>query len=57
MIKAILFDFIGTTVKEAYNDVINQCFANAFSDHKIHVDSLFFTKNRGLDKRLLLRMY
>ncbi len=56
MIKAILFDYIGTTVKETKNDVKNQCFANAFSDHKIHVDSLLFTKSRELDKRLLLKM-
>ena len=38
MIKAIVFDFIGTTVREADPAVINVCFEKAFADNNISVD-------------------
>lgn len=35
MIKAVLFAYIGTTVKEAESAVINKCLEKAFADNNL----------------------
>lgn len=50
MIQAVLFDLIGTTVKEEDPDTINNCFEEAFADNQITVDKAFIRENRGKDK-------
>jgi phosphoglycolate phosphatase-like HAD superfamily hydrolase len=52
-IKAVLFDFIGTTVLEK-DDVINNAFKNAFSQVGIPFDSEMLHRNRGRDKREII---
>jgi phosphonatase-like hydrolase len=54
MIKAVLFDFIGTTVKEADPDVINNCFESAFADNNIPVNIAALKKERGKDKKIII---
>lgn len=54
MIKAVLFDLIGTTVSETDPEIINNCFEKAFSDNNIPVDTSLIKKNRGKDKRLII---
>ena len=49
--KAILFDFIGTTVLEKNSSVISICFANAFNENGIPANLDMVKANRGLDKR------
>lgn len=52
-IKAVLFDFIGTTVLEN-GDVINAAFKNAFYQEGVQIDSDILNKNRGKDKREII---
>ena len=52
--KAILFDFIGTTVAERDSGIINNCFAKAFKDHKITADIEFLKQHRGKDKKIII---
>ncbi|MDP4261644.1 MAG: HAD-IA family hydrolase [Bacteroidota bacterium] len=54
MIKAVLFDFIGTTVKEAHPEVINNCFEKAFTDNNVPVDISLLKKERGKDKKVII---
>jgi len=54
MIKAILFDFIGTTVKEADPDVFTRCFMKAFADNAIPITPAAFAKERGKDKKTMI---
>ena len=54
MIKAVLFDLIGTTVSETDPEIINNCFEKAFSDNNIPVDTSLIKKDRGKDKRLII---
>lgn len=49
-ITAVFFDFIGTTVLEKNNDVVLNCFQNAFSDFGINVDKEVLKQHRGKDK-------
>jgi phosphonoacetaldehyde hydrolase len=51
LIHAVLFDMIGTTVKEKKPSFINDCFGSAFSDHGITVTREQIRANRGMDKR------
>jgi phosphonoacetaldehyde hydrolase len=50
-IKAVLFDFIGTTVMEKDPLTINKCFSQAFNDHEVPVTDRFIIINRGKDKK------
>jgi len=54
MIKAILFDFIGTTVKEADPDVFTRCFMKAFADNDIPITGSAFARERGKDKKTMI---
>src|SRR6187402_2434559 len=54
MIKAVLFDFIGTIVQEQEPDIINHCFEMAYADHGIPANTEFFKNNRGRDKRRVI---
>jgi phosphonatase-like hydrolase len=51
MIRVVLFDVIGTTVREAYPDAINDCFERAFSDNQVSVSYDYLKSNRGKDKK------
>lgn len=53
-IKAVLFDFIGTTVIEKDPSALNRCFVKAFSDHNIKVDTDLIKANRGKDKKEMI---
>lgn len=55
MIQAVLFDVIGTTVKEADPEIIPSCFQQAFDAHAVKVDLSVLKKNRGKDKRIMIR--
>ena len=54
-IKAVLFDFIGTTVKEKDSSVITSCLSKAFQDHGIFLTSNFFIYNRGKNKLAIIK--
>src|SRR6185369_18065498 len=54
-IKAVLFDFIGTTVLEK-DDVINQSFKNAFQQEGVKIDSEVLNQNRGKDKHEIINL-
>lgn len=51
MIKAVIFDMVGTSVMEKDPSMINQCFEVAFRDHGVHVPAGLIIANRGKDKR------
>ena len=55
MIEVILFDFIGTIVKEENNEIVNNCFAKAFADNKVSIDISFLKKERGKDKKVIIK--
>ena len=50
-ISVVMFDVIGTTVKESYPDAINDCFEKAFTDNDVTVELDFLKENRGKDKK------
>jgi phosphonatase-like hydrolase len=50
IIKAVLFDLIGTTVKEKDPEYINNCFINAFNENGIKVLTENIRVHRGRDK-------
>jgi phosphoglycolate phosphatase-like HAD superfamily hydrolase len=50
MIKAVLFDVIGTTINENDPDTINKCFQKAFTDNGFSVTLDTVRKNRGKSK-------
>lgn len=50
-IKAVLFDFMGTTASEKDSTTIHRCFLKAFSDHGIEVTDDIIKMNRGKDKK------
>jgi len=54
-IKAVLFDFIGTTVLEK-GDIINQAFTNAFHQEGVFIDSVVLNQNRGKDKHEIINL-
>lgn len=49
-IKAVLFDLIGTTVKEKDPEYINNCFINAFDENGFKVLTENIRVHRGRDK-------
>ena len=54
MLCAILFDFIGTTVKEKDPEIVNNCFEKAFAENNVPVEMSFLKKQRGKDKKLII---
>jgi phosphonatase-like hydrolase len=56
MICAVLFDVIGTTVKENDSETINRCFLKAFADNNVVADRDLFKANRGKDKLEIIRL-
>ena len=54
MFQAVLFDLIGTTVKEEGGDVILSCFRKAFAEHVTHTDVEIMKINRGKEKRVMI---
>lgn len=48
--QAVLFDFIGTTVRENDPNIIMNCFEKAFLDNQIGFDRDLIRANRGRDK-------
>jgi phosphonatase-like hydrolase len=55
-IKAVLFDLIGTTVKENDPNLIMNCFGKAFTDHHIPFDADLIKANRGRDKMEIIEL-
>lgn len=53
-IKAILFDFIGTTVIEKDPSTINRCYVNAFAKFGMDVSLETIREGRGLDKKEMI---
>lgn len=49
-VQAVLFDLIGTTVKENDPDTVMNCFEKAFFDNQIIIDRDLIRANRGKDK-------
>jgi len=54
IIKAVLFDMIGTTVKENDPGLISNCFLDAFNDNNILIHGDLIKKNRGKDKNEMI---
>jgi beta-phosphoglucomutase-like phosphatase (HAD superfamily) len=52
--KVVLFDFIGTTVKEKNADIINTCFEQAFIENNVQVDAAVLKPHRGKNKMDML---
>ena len=52
--ECILFDVIGTTIKEKDSNTILNCFAKAFSDNGIDLDIDYIRKNRGNDNKKMI---
>lgn len=50
-LKAVLFDFIGTTILEKTPDIISTCFEEAFKENDMRVTRDFIQVNRGKNKR------
>lgn len=55
MIQAVLFDTIGTTVKEPYPSFMSGCFIKAFAENSIQIEASDFYQYRGLDKKTAIR--
>lgn len=55
MIKAILFDTIGTTIKNDKAEFIIEAFQKSFADHNIIVDESFLVHQRGKNKSDVIR--
>jgi phosphonatase-like hydrolase len=52
--QCVLFDVIGTTVKEKDSNTILKCFAKAFSDNGVDLDIDYIRKNRGNDNKKMI---
>jgi HAD superfamily hydrolase (TIGR01549 family) len=50
-VRAVLFDLIGTTVKETDRSTIERCMQLAFADHNIKLPSHLIRGHRGKSKR------
>lgn len=50
-IRAVLFDFIGTTVLEKDPNFITSCFVSAFANHNVTINVSELSHIRGMDKR------
>jgi len=53
-IKAVFFDFIGTTILEKNNDVVITCFQLAFDDFGIKIEKEILKQHRGKNKREMI---
>jgi len=56
-IKAVMFDVIGTTVKEKDPNTIINCLVKSFSENGVAADIEFLNRNRGRDKMELIREF
>jgi HAD superfamily hydrolase (TIGR01549 family) len=54
--KAILFDLIGTTVKEKDPNTILNCFRKAFEEYDVWSDMSLLQKHRGKDKLEMIHL-
>lgn len=54
-IKAVLFNFLGTTVKERDSCVITNCLSRSFTDHGFYFTDEFFDSVRGKDNLAIIR--
>ncbi len=54
--KAVLFDLIGTTIKEKDNETINNCLLKAFADNHVTADNILLKANRGKDKWEIIKL-
>ena len=54
MFTAVLFDLIGTTVKEADPDVFTNSFEKAFAEHNVTISISDYRKHRGKDKKEII---
>jgi phosphonatase-like hydrolase len=50
-IKAVLFDFIGTTIVEKENNTIHNCFEMAFRQHGVSLEGKDLQRSRGKNKK------
>lgn len=55
MLTAVLFDLIGTTVKEADPDVFTNSFEKAFAEHNVTISISDYRKHRGKDKKEIIQ--
>lgn len=55
MVKAVLFDMIGTTIKTCVPDYIVDCFKKSFAAFDILPDESFLRNNRGKDKMTMIK--
>ncbi len=55
MVRAILFDVVGTTVVETA-PVISEAFYKAFQDHGLRIDERSVRSNRGRDKQEMIEL-
>jgi phosphonoacetaldehyde hydrolase len=53
-VKAVLFDLMGTSVREKDPSAIENCIRQAFADHNIKVPASLITNQRGKAKRELI---
>ncbi len=54
-IEAVMFDVIGTTVKEKDPNTIIDCLVKSFSDNDVAADIEFLNRNRGRDKMEVIK--
>ena len=54
-IKAVLFNFLGTTVKEKDSSVITNCLSRAFTDHGFYFNDEFFHSVNGKSKLVIIK--
>jgi phosphoglycolate phosphatase-like HAD superfamily hydrolase len=54
-IKAVLFNFLGTTVKEKDSCVITNCLSWAFTDHGFYFNDEFFNSVKGKDSLVVIK--
>lgn len=52
--QCILFDVIGTTIKEKDSNTILNCFAKAFSHNGVNLNVDYIRKNRGNDNKKMI---
>jgi HAD superfamily hydrolase (TIGR01549 family) len=53
-VKAVLFDLMGTTVREKDPAAVERCIQQAFADHNIKVPPALIRGQRGKDKREMI---
>lgn len=53
-VRAVLFDLIGTTVREKDPSTVERCFQKAFADHNIKLPAELIKSHRGKSKREMI---